>query len=55
MKMIIAGVIPDLNIAKEFEDIVRVSLLGSRIRELSHIDNSKDDCTLLNLYNSDIV
>lgn len=39
MKMIIAGIMPDWNIAKEVEEIYEVSLLGSRMRELSNGDN----------------
>lgn len=38
MKMIIAGISPDWNIAKEVEEIYEVSLLGSRMRELSNGD-----------------
>ena len=36
MKMIIAGIMPDCNIAKEVEEIYEVSLVGSRMRELSN-------------------
>jgi len=39
MKMIIAGIFPDWNIAKEVEEIFEVSLLGSRMRELSNNNN----------------
>ena len=37
--MIIAGEYVDCKIAKEIEDIVKVSLIGSRMRELSQINN----------------
>jgi hypothetical protein len=36
--MIIAGEYVDCKIAKEVEDIVKVSLIGSRMRELSQIN-----------------
>lgn len=36
--MIIAGEYIDCKIAKEIEDIVKVSLIGSRMRELSQIN-----------------
>ena len=35
--MIIAGQYIELNVANEIEDIVKTSLVGSRMRELSHI------------------
>ena len=34
--MIIAGEYVNWNIAEEVEDIVKVSMIGSRMRELSH-------------------
>ena len=37
MKMIIAGEYVDWKTAKEVENIIEVSLLASRMRELSHI------------------
>jgi hypothetical protein len=36
MKMIIAGIYHEWNIAKEVEEIFEVSLIGSRMRELSN-------------------
>ena len=37
--MIIAGDYIDWIIAKEIEDIVKISLIGSRMRELPHTKN----------------
>ena len=37
MKFYIAGIIPDRDMAIDVQDIVEVSMLGSRMRELSQI------------------